>query len=206
MSPELLQRSDLQAEAVLLYEFLVDQQTSPDGKVFYGKPVSYAWIRSRYLRGSLRSLERHMRALKDAGYVEAHREFHGGMRIRLPRSIKFRKAQPPPAVQLTLYSPAPTPIRGGKPVDKPVGKQWESCGNPENNTATGGGIVPPRVAVERSRKQVKEKIKTLSTATSLPREEDAAALVERRRLLAVQARTIQEKYKTSLSGKAKAQT
>jgi hypothetical protein len=91
-------------------------------------------------------------------------------------------------------------------VDKPVEKQLENCGNPENNRATDGPIVVPRMAPERSRNQVKEKIKSLSTATALPRAEDAAALDERRRLLAVQARTIQEKYKTSLSGKAKTQT
>jgi hypothetical protein len=198
ISPDTLQRHDLHAAALQLYYFLVDQQTSADGVVFYGKAVGYAWIQSRYLRGSLRSLKRHMRALKDAGFVEVRREFHGGMRIRLPRSVKFAKADPPPAVQLSLYAPEPTPIRGGKPVDKPVENLLESCEYPENHRATDGPMVGPRMAPERSKEPIKEKITTAAKAHVVPRlwktEKDLDA---RRRLLLEQAEAIKDKYKSA---------
>ena len=191
VSPDVLQRSDLAAEAILLYEFLVDQQTSADGLVYYGKPVSYAWIRSRYLRGSLSSLQRHMRELKAAGFVEATREFHGGIRIRLPRSVKWAKPAPPAAHQLSLFAPKPTPIRGGRPVDNPVEKQWKTSESTKNNNFTGGGIEPSPVAVERSEEKVKEKIRALTRAKSLPRVwKTPAELEESRQLLQKQKQEI----------------
>lgn len=194
ISPDMLQRSDLEAEAILLYEFLVDNQTSADGLVFYGKAIGYAWIRSRYLRGSLRSLQRYMRDLKRAGFVQVQREFHGGIRIRLPRSVKFAKPQAPPAIQLSLFSPEPTSIRERRAVDKPVEKQLKGSEYPKNNTVTGGGIAASRVAVERSEEQVKEKIRTLAGAHVLPgTRKTKKELDDRIRLLREQARMLENR-------------
>jgi hypothetical protein len=210
-----LQRGDLDAETILLYEFLVDQQTSADGLVFYGRPVGYAWIQSRYRRGSLRSLERRMRQLKDAAFVDVSRAFHGGVRIRLLQSVKFRKPLPPPAVQLSLYSPQPTAIGGGKPVrnsvekmSKPVEKPCKSSESPADDTATVGGIEPPRLAVERSRKQVNETIGLLAEVTGLPFavEKTPAQLTARRRFLQRQAAIVIEKFKSSDSETSKTGT
>jgi hypothetical protein len=143
-------RALVESGALSLLVFLTDHQTDAAGWVYYGREFGYAWIRSNWLAApSERTLQRHMAILKKLGEVEVRREFHGGIRVRLLKSAKFAKAIPPPAVQLPMFGSKVTPIR---PVEKPVEKQWESSGYPNSNTATDGGIAPPRMAAERIKK------------------------------------------------------
>lgn len=149
ISADVLHRTDLKAEAILFYFFLVDEQTSADGWVFYGKPVGYAWIQKRFLRCSESYLQKHMRALKRAGLVQVERIFHGGIRIRLPLSIKFAK-QIPAAVQMSMFAPPVTEIRRTKAVENPVEKLWKSSESPILNNVPQCGIEPHPSAAERS--------------------------------------------------------
>jgi hypothetical protein len=148
VSPDRIHRTADLDRALFLHEFLVSQQTSADGLVFYGKAVGYAWIKSRWLGSpTIRSLQRYMRLLKSAGLVEVHREFHGGIRIRLLDSVKFAKPIPPPAVQLSLLGPGVTTMR-----KRAVDKLWKTSESPENNNDSGVVMVPTAVSSERSRK------------------------------------------------------
>lgn len=133
--------------ALELYVFLVEHETSA-GVVWYGKPIGYAWIHHHWHgsweeRPKLRSLQRYMAVLRDAGFVSLQREFHGGIVVRLPRSLKFAKGAPPP-LQLSLLSPV-APIRK-RAAAEAVDKQWKTTENPKNNTAKFGGMVPPKMA------------------------------------------------------------
>jgi hypothetical protein len=153
VSPDRIERKLTLGPAIYLHEFLTDHQTSADGWVFYGKEFGYAWIRARWLAAPpLRTLKRHMATLKELRLVDIHRTLRGGMRVRMLDSVKFATPIPPPAVQLPLLLPPVAPIRSGRPVEKAVENQ---C-NPISNSAKNGTSVGPKMAPERSKKQVEE--------------------------------------------------
>lgn len=185
--------------ALFLHEFLVSQQTSADGLVYYGKAVGYPWIRSRWIGSpAIRSLKRYMQVLKLAGMVEVHREFQGGIRIRLLGSVKFAKPIAAPAVQLALLG------RGVKTMHKqPVEKQLETGESTKKYRATAGPIVGPPLAPERSKEQIQEKFKSATTALADAHAVDNSApmtdqqLQERQELLRQQARQLLKKVKNA---------
>jgi hypothetical protein len=138
LSENLLHREDLSANALKLYALLVSNQTSADGSVFYGHAVGYEWIRSRWIGAPpLRSVQRYMKALKDAKLVEIRREFRGGMRIWLLESVKFAAKIDPPAEQLSLLSPVATMKRA---VENPVQNVSKISDSPVFNNDKFGGI------------------------------------------------------------------
>lgn len=148
LSDEEIQHPGISAKALRLYAILVSNQTSPDGAVFYGKEIGYAWIVSRWVDApALRSLKRYMAELKDSGFVKIRREFRGGMRIWLPKSRKFATAIPAPAEQLSLLSPVAVMKRA---VNMPTEILRESCESPDFNRATVGTKAGPTLALERS--------------------------------------------------------
>src|SRR5579864_6806939 len=78
--------------ASYLHDFLVDHQTDASGNVNYGKPISYRWIRAKWLGDAppLRSLKRHMARLKESGNVWVKKlPFHEGMVVRVLNSAKW---------------------------------------------------------------------------------------------------------------------
>lgn len=195
VSPSRIEERKRLGPAVYLHEFLTDHQTSADGWVFYGKEFGYAWIRARWLAcPPLRTVKRHMAKLKALGLVEVHRMLRGGMRVRLLASVKFAKPLDAPAVQMALFAPKVTPIR----VTVPVGNSVDNHQNPDSNSAKSGTLTVPKVAPERSKKQIKETISAIAQLHSLPPvEKSKAELDARRRLLLDQVDEMQKKYQTS---------
>jgi hypothetical protein len=176
--------------ASYLHDFLVDHQTDPEGRVYYGKAISYAWIRSRWPGAPpARSLKRHMARLKDIGCVQVTRlPFHEGMKVRVVGSAKWA----PQAAQLQLFPP-PEPV---------LISQWKSCEKSvrslKNSGVKSGTAAVSKVALKSSKNLREEKIRANPTryARSSPVEE-AQALAARRLLLQQQSCLLQSKYKTS---------
>jgi hypothetical protein len=172
-----------------LHEFLVDHQTDADGNVYYGRAISYAWIRSRWKEAAtVRTLKRHMARLKSAGKVYVERAgWDNGMRVRVLGSAKW-----PQARQIPLFAPPEIlSISRGKTVEK----QSKSTSTAGTKVALPWGQKCPRNEVKKYREE-KNNSEPLATARSSPAE-NAAALNERRRLLADQARLVEKKYKSS---------
>jgi hypothetical protein len=193
LSPERIEKHKEIGKALALHEFLVDHQTDPDGRVHYGKAISYAWIRSKWRNAPAeRTLVRHMARLRSAGLVHVERlSWARGMIVRVIGSAKWQEQ----ALQLRLFPAAEILlINSGRTVGK--------LSNSED-------IATPEVASLRRHnwrlkevKNLREEKTNSNTARSSP-VEDAAALIERRRLLAAQAETLIQKDKTSCGGKAK---
>jgi len=195
VSPDRREEHRAIGKAHALHDFLVDHQTDADGRVWYGKPISYAWIRSKWLTAPPeRTLERHMARLKKCGLVRVVRlPHHLGMRVTVLRSAKWPHSQ----AQMALFPAAEilSITRGNG-----VRKQRENCGKPEFSTATFGGAAPPFVAVKSSKNQREEKTKSRSAALADARSApaaDEAALAARRQLLRDQAAMLATKFKSS---------
>ena len=123
-SPDLISGTHHRAigRARLLLDLYTHLQTDRDGRVFYGKTITYGWIRKRIpglaIKGpdSLckRTLVRHNRMLRKGGYIETESvSAHGqviGFRVRILRQTKFG-----PGVQMGLFNQpiAPPKIQGG---------------------------------------------------------------------------------------------
>lgn len=196
--------------ASYLHDFLVDHQTDASGLVHYGRPISYAWVRAHWPgnpdeRPPVRTLQRHMAALKRAGAVHVRvLGFGAGMVVRILGSAKWQNVVPVPAQQMPLFAAPPTSI-GKSPVENPVKKQRKS-------TVSNNHMPPYMAVVGRQiwrRKEVKNKaeetISALAREKSLPRVEKTAAELEaRRQLLLRQAVEVHQKYKSPGSEKAKA--
>lgn len=176
--------------ASYLHDFLVDHQTDPEGNVNYGKAFGYAWIRARWKEApTIRTMKRYMRRLKAAGCVWVQQQpWGGGMRVRVLGSAKW----PTQPAQLALFPPPePLSINSGKAVGK-LSKPKSLMGT---KVALSWGQKCPPNEVKNLREE-KNNTAPLAIARSSP-VEDAAALTARRRLLADQARMLQQKYKTS---------
>jgi hypothetical protein len=78
--------------ASYLHDFLVDHQTDAEGKVNYGKPFGYRWIRSRWEGApSVPTLKRHMARLRKNGFVAVRvLGFGGGMVVTVICRIPHR--------------------------------------------------------------------------------------------------------------------
>lgn len=190
VSPGRIEERKALGPASYLHEFLVDHQTDAEGNVNYGKPFGYAWIRARWDQAPpLRTMKRHMARLKSAGRVWVQQQPWGeGMRVRLLGSAKW----PSQPAQMALF-PAPEilSITSGKAVRKLSNSK--SLMGPK--VAPSWGQKWPRNEVKKQREE-KNYGEPLAVARSSPVEE-AAALDERRRLLADQARMLQAKFKGS---------
>lgn len=196
--------------ASYLHDFLVDHQTDATGMVHYGRPISYAWVRAHWPgnpdeRPPVRTLQRHMAALKRAGTVHVRvLGFGAGMVVRVLGSAKWQNVVPVPPQQLSLFAAPPIQI-SECPVENPVKKQRKSSVS-QNHT-------PPNMAVVGRqmwrRKEVKNKaeetIAALAREKSMPRVEKTNAELEaRRQLLLRQAVEVHQKYKRPDIEKAKA--
>jgi hypothetical protein len=127
--------------ASYLHDFLVARQTDADGRVFYGRAITYRWILANWGGDppAIRSLRRYISRLKRAGLLEVRIVGeHHGMQIRLVGSVKWPEEIPPPAVQLSLFAPAPIPIRQPATVGKDVEKVSETGGNREDGEKARG--------------------------------------------------------------------
>lgn len=192
--------------AIYLHEFLTDHQTDAAGWVNYGRPFGYAWICARWPgdwqeHPSARTLQRHMAKLKSLDLAEVHLEpFNSGMRVRLRRSVKFARPSAPPARQLSLLAPAVAMMKGGCAVEKPVEKLAKTCAAVAARTAKSGGPVPPELAAEDIKKEIKETIGAVARAHAVPSVEMSAEQIDaRRRFLQDQAAMLMrwEKLKTA---------
>jgi len=176
--------------ASYLDDFLVDNQTDAEGNVYYGKPVSYAWIRSRWPQAPpVRTLKRHMARLKAAGRVWVHKlPFHEGMLLRMLRSAKWA----PKAAQLKLFPSLEI-------VSKSSGKAVEKL---SNSTGTAVPKVSPQRCQKWPHKEVRSKRREKKergriSCARFPTVQNVRAIDARRQLLAEQARAIQLKYQNS---------
>jgi hypothetical protein len=171
-------------KAHALHDFLVDHQTHPDGRVHYGRAISYAWIRSKWKASPCqRTLERHMAKLKAARLVMVRKLPHNaGMRVTVLRSAKW----PAEPAQSNLFPSVDILwIRSGNPVN---------AGSPGPDRSV--GTAPTEVSGKSSKNQSEEKTNSNSARFARSAAE-AAALADRRRLLKEQARMVMAKYKTA---------
>lgn len=189
--------------ASYLHDFLVDHQTDAGGRVNYGRPFGYAWVRAHWPgnpdeRPPIRTLQRYMATLKSAGKVEVRvLGFGAGMIVRVIGSAKWRKEMQPPAVQLPLL--APPPIRFPQSaVDNPVEKPRESTVSRFHT--------PPNMAVVDRQKWRRKEVKNLAeeTISGASRshavrsvEKTTEELAARRQFLSDQAEMLQHKFKSS---------
>jgi hypothetical protein len=142
-----------------LYEKLVEKQTHPDGRVFYGRPIGYALIRKWIPNPPPERTLRHWIArLRENRYIATRRVPYEGIIITILRPKKWARRQ------LSLFPP-PEPVE--IPVQKPVGKLWKSQISMRPEVAAG---MRPEVAAERSKTQTIDKSKSaaLARGVSLP--------------------------------------
>jgi hypothetical protein len=204
VQPERAAKWDTIKTASHLHDLLTDLQTDAGGRVNYGRAFGYAWLLARWPgnpddRPCVRTLKYHMAKLKRAGLVDIRVVgFGGGMVVRLLGSAKWQEERPVSAVQLPLYSPPPTPIRGGSAVDKPVEKQRKSTVSQIHmgqDFALNGGKTLPRKEVKNL---PEETIRAVARAHAVPSVEKSRKELDARwRLLLDQAEMIQQKYKSS---------
>jgi len=199
VSPDRREQHRAIGKAHALHDFLVDHQTDADGRVWYGKVISYAWIRSKWLTApSERTLERHMARLKACGLVHVRslpKQY--GMRVTVLRSAKW----PQPQAQIPLF-PAAEILSITRGIA--AGKQRNSSGKVARNGTAGadrsGGTLPTEVAAKEVKNRREEKTNSnpanLADARSAPAA-DEAALAARRQLLRDQAAMLATKFKSS---------
>lgn len=149
--------------ALYLHEFLVQRQTSADGRVHYGHAIGYAWIRAHWPgnwieRPSERTLRRWMLRLKLAHLVSVkHCLLHDGIRVTMVGSVKFAPADRRRAEQL--------PLLGGPLGFPQIPRVVQGTG-----PAKSGRFVRPFLAAQRS----KEKSERNNTRASAARDASSA--------------------------------
>jgi hypothetical protein len=119
--------------------------------------------------------------------------------VRMLGSAKWQVERAVLPVQLPLFAPRVTPIRGvKKPVEKPVEKQCETTVSQIHMgpyMAPHGGQVWPRKEVKNL---PEETIRAVAAAHAVPGVEmTPQQLLERRELLRQQARMLEAKFKTA---------
>jgi hypothetical protein len=102
----------------------VNWQTDEDGRVFYGKPITYGWIQRKFPGSKLRNLERWTARLRAAGYIATKRYQHG-FTVRVLNQKKW------PVHQMSLFH--------GEPVCISSGKRAEVGAQNVTTSATSGG-------------------------------------------------------------------
>jgi hypothetical protein len=196
VSPDRREQHRAIGKAHALHDFLIDHQTDASGAVWYGRVISYAWIRSKWLTApSERTLERHMARLRAAGLVRVQalpKQF--GMRVTVLQSAKW----PEPKRQMDLFPASEVlSITRGKAVGKQWGTLAKVASNGSNPADKSGGTLPTEVAAQSSKKYREE---TNNSALAIARSApvlDEAAFAARRSLLAEQARMLMGKAKGS---------
>lgn len=190
--------------AAALHDLLIDNQTDAAGRVFYGHPISYAWIHARWPgnpdeRPVIRTLKRYMSKLKVSGLVRVKKAgMVDGMRVVLLGSAKWANVAAPPPVQLPLLLPQPVSISRGKPSGIAVENQSKTTERAGTDVSLPWGQMCPRKEV---RSKAKEKVygDTLAAARSSP-VENLAALDARRKLLRDQAEQLAAKFNSKSAG------
>jgi hypothetical protein len=186
-------------KAVFLHDFLIDHQTNEEGRVHYGRLITYAWISERFENAPpLRTLQRWMARLRDRGYIEcvAVSSQHG-MRVRVLNQKKW----PAKPMQPSLFPP-PEPVQfsSGKVGEKAVEK-------PSSSSTT----LPPKVAgpsrqkwrsysfiEEKNEETSKTAFQTIARAHTVEKPAMTKAEVEKRRaFLREQAKQLERKFKIS---------
>jgi hypothetical protein len=151
-----------------LWQFLVHKQNRPDGRVWHGKAITYAWIRSKIPHSPpQRTLRRWMARLVSEGFIEqslVSRKSEGkgyivGFTVRILNQMKFDVPK-----QRPLFAP-PAPVK--MPVQKPVDNLWISGAIQEGGTASFGRRVRPEVAGQRF-KSLKQAYETRKSAAPIP--------------------------------------
>lgn len=193
--------------AAALHDLLVDRQTDFDGRVNYGKPVGYAWIRAQWARRggdppAKRTLHRYMQRLKRAGLVYVTRvPWGGGMKIRLIDSVKWANA-PAPAQQLNLFAPEPVSITRGKACGDPSGNLRESCGDAFSYRARSGPVTSAKSGpIKKLRKEQETPKRRAEQPSPAGSPVDIQAFEERRALLRQQAEELKRKFPDLLLSK-----
>jgi hypothetical protein len=128
-----------------LWDLLVDKQTDAKGAVWYGKAISYDWIRSKLLNPPPeRTLRRWMARLKQFGFVRVRLVPYEGFVVYLLRSDKFAR-QPQLPFPLEVHAGG---LPAAKPVEKPVEKLLEG---PKRMRPQVAACIRPQVAAQRSK-------------------------------------------------------
>jgi len=192
--------------AAALHDLLIDRQTDAQGRVNYGRPVGYAWIRAEWAKQggeppASRTLERYMQRLKRAGVVHVSRvPWGGGMKIRIVGSAKWANA-PAPAKQMNLFVPEPVSITRGKPCGNPGEKLRESCEPEIPYTAKSGGVTTAKSGgLKKLRKEQETPKRRGDRPSPSGSPVDNEAFEERRRILRAQAEELKRNYPELLLG------
>ena len=191
VSPDRREQHRAIGKALALHDFLIDHQTDASGRVWYGKVISYAWIRSKWLTAPAeRTLKRHMARLKACGLVRVHSvPRHWGMRVTVLRSAKW----PQPAPQMALF-PAAEILSITRGIV--AGKLSENSGKHHRLSAKSGTTPVPKVAPKEVKNHPEEKNNSELLADARCTLDDSA-LAARRELLREQARMLMGKAKGS---------
>jgi hypothetical protein len=128
--------------SIYLLAFFVDKQTDPDGDVFYGKPITYRWIREELPNSPPeRTLRMWLTILRSQGYIEVSTKLGGGMRVRVVASKKW------PTSQLGLFD------RSLSKTCDIAEDNLSICGNVPRQDVAGesGKILPSILYLEKDR-------------------------------------------------------
>ena len=120
--------------ASYLHECLIARQTDEEGRVNYGRPITYPWLQQKFPGSKIRSLQRWMAILREGGYVAIQRCGHRGFIIRILNQKKFKERQ------LPLFSGTqPVCKTSGKTEQVEVEKRAQSATSGGEQSATNGG-------------------------------------------------------------------
>jgi hypothetical protein len=158
--------------AIWLLMFLVKKQTSSDGLVNYGRPITYRWIFDLIPHSPPeRTLRLWMAALRVNGYIAVERLPYGqGIRVRIINSRKW------PKTQLGLFE-ANRALSKNRELDE---ENVRNCGNPirQDLDALPGRILTPitllkekiyekRKSEERGARAVQKEMRKLIESTKI---------------------------------------
>ena len=156
--------------AVFLFDFLIDHQTDPEGRVNYGKPISYPWIEERFENAPpRRTLRRWMTTLRREDYIRIRRSRYGESRMIV--TIAAPKKWPAPA-QLPLFpSPEPLSITSAKAFGNPVSNLRNSQVHQRPYLAAVSGQKWPLIPCMKNQREEKPKTAARAAAPVDCREE-----------------------------------
>ncbi len=192
--------------ASFLHDLLVDRQTDAGGRVNYGRPIGYAWIRAEWEKEGgdpppLRTLHRYVKALKDAGEIEVRRiPWGGGMTVRILASVKWADVPQ----QMNLFAPNPVVIDVRKSRGKAEEKLRESCERRISYRAKNGGVSEAKNGGLKTLRKEEEQPKRRGAAVPAGGSVvEIDGFEERRRVLQSQAEELIRKYPDLLLRKEK---
>jgi hypothetical protein len=150
-----------------LFDFFVKNQNDPDGQVFHGRPITYAWMCDQIENSPpARTIRRYAKILESEGYIAlrvVRTPHHQGIAVRILNPKKW-------ATQLRLF-----------PSEKPLDFLSKSRGIPVTAESTGqarsGQTVRPQVAVSSLYRKESDIDKRKTTA-NLAHAEDFSTLLQ----------------------------